>query len=444
MTVNGPQLDRSGDRSPPRRRRYGRVAVLGTLALLGYLATSGADAIAASPTTIVSLTFDDGRASQSAALPILADHGMAGTFYLNSGRIGAGGFLTGSQVNDLAAAGHEIGGHTNLHEDLTVLSPSEASATVCEDRANLMARGFTVTSFADPFGATNASVKDVVEDCGYESARGVGGLVGPSCGQCPTAELLPPRDPWYVATPDSVKSSTTLSTLQASVDEARGNGGGWVPYVFHDVGTGGTLSISTSLFDQFLDWLAVQPDTEVRTVAGALGQPPSEPPPPSPQPLNVVRNPSLEAGGQLPTCFFRAGYGANTYTWTRSSDAHSGSASQRVDIHSHSSGDRKLVPLLDTGQAAGGCAPNVTPGASYNLSVRYKANRAVYLVSYYRSSTGTWLYWETSDGQPSTSSWRTASWTTAPVPRGATAVSFGLALTQVGSLTVDDFSMSAK
>src|SRR3954451_2907960 len=69
-------------RSP---RRYVRVALAVLLAwlLLAALLLS-VSARAASAQTVVSLTFDDGTATQYQADQMLADHGMHGTFYLNS------------------------------------------------------------------------------------------------------------------------------------------------------------------------------------------------------------------------------------------------------------------------------------------------------------------------------------------------------------------------
>jgi peptidoglycan/xylan/chitin deacetylase (PgdA/CDA1 family) len=420
------------------------AVVIALVASLTGIATRSVAATTAGA-TIVSLTFDDGRASQAAAAPLLAAHGMAATFYLNSGRLDAPGYLSGAQASALAAAGHEIGGHTRLHEDLTVLSTAQAQATVCDDRADLIGRGFSVSSFAYPFGAANASVKALIEACGYTSARGVGGLRGEtSCLVCPTVELMPPRDPWYLATPESVKATTTLAAMQHSVTQAHAAGGGWVPFVLHDVGTDGPLSIPTETFSAFLDWLADQPGTQVRTVGSVMGSVVPPPPPPPPPAGNVVLNASLEDGGEVPTCFWRSGYGTNTFTWFRTSEAWTGTSSQRVVMTSRTTGDRKLVPALDEGQAAGGCAPNATPGVTYRLSVAYQASRTVHPVTYHRDATGTWRYWETGPPQAATVAWSMASWTTAPVPVGSTAVSFGLALTDVGHLTVDDHIMEAQ
>src|SRR5687767_4862432 len=72
--------------------------------------------------TVVSLTFDDGQASQLAVKSPLAGHGMKATFYVNSAKVETSDFYTTwAQVAELAAAGNEIGGHGLSHQDLTTL-----------------------------------------------------------------------------------------------------------------------------------------------------------------------------------------------------------------------------------------------------------------------------------------------------------------------------------
>ena len=53
---------------------------------------AGAPAVAAAtPLTIMSLTFDDGNADQLAAEQVLKAHGLVGTFYITTGWIGSSG-----------------------------------------------------------------------------------------------------------------------------------------------------------------------------------------------------------------------------------------------------------------------------------------------------------------------------------------------------------------
>ena len=72
--------------------------------------------------TAVSLTFDDGDASQYGTGSLLAAHHQRGTFYINSGAIDAheAGAMTWAQVGSLAADGNDIGGHTRTHVNMAI------------------------------------------------------------------------------------------------------------------------------------------------------------------------------------------------------------------------------------------------------------------------------------------------------------------------------------
>ena len=56
--------------------------------------------------TVISLTFDDGIETQYQVLPWLASHGMHGTFFINSGKVGSSSYyMTWPQIHDIANAG---------------------------------------------------------------------------------------------------------------------------------------------------------------------------------------------------------------------------------------------------------------------------------------------------------------------------------------------------
>ena len=117
----------------------------------------------------MSLTFDDAQATQYQAKQVLADHDMHGTFFVNSDDVCvtdcAGEWnMTWDQLDALAADGNEIGGHTLAHADLTdgTIPLAERQRQVCEDRANLAARGFDPVSFAYPFGHSDATAEDIM------------------------------------------------------------------------------------------------------------------------------------------------------------------------------------------------------------------------------------------------------------------------------------------
>lgn len=416
---------------------------------VGGTAASGAPATStvtpAGPPVVVSLTWDDGRSSQVGSVALQQQYGFPATYYINSGDIGTSSYnLSKSQLDQIAAAGNEIGGHTQHHEDLTTLSPTAARTAVCGDRTRLVgwygpAAG---KSFAYPFGAVTPAVQALPLDCGYQTARGVGGLRGTtSCLGCPFSETLPPVDPSRLASMSSVSRDTTLAELQNRVLQAESAGGGWLIYTLHDLGvpandpSADPYNIDPAMYSQFLSWLAARSNVQVKTVAAAMAGP-AVPAPPDPS-QNLLQNSSLErddnANG-VADCWQRSGYGINSFAWTRTANAHSGSAAEEVTITSRSSGDRKLV----TQQDSGACAPSVQGGAAYRMGAWYQSTVPVAMVVFYRDPAGVWNYWQTGAVLPATSTWSLATMTPGPLPSNATAVSFGIALTSVGTLRVDD------
>jgi peptidoglycan/xylan/chitin deacetylase (PgdA/CDA1 family) len=275
--------------------RLSRVRIARFIALTG-VAFVVATGLAVSPAkaatnTVVSLTFDDGHASQYSTLSMLSSRGMVGTYYINSAMVGSSSYyMPWSQIHDLANAGNEITGHTLHHTNLTTVSATTARTEVCQDRTNLLNQGFSpVASFAYPEAESNATAEQIVQDCGYSSGRGVGDI---SCGGgCPYAETIPPPNPYRLRTPDGVTTGTTLANLQSYVTDAETHGGGWVILTFHGICDNqctNVNSMSPSIFTAFLDWLGPRAanGTVVRTVGQVMGggsqPPPPPPPPPSP------------------------------------------------------------------------------------------------------------------------------------------------------------------
>jgi peptidoglycan/xylan/chitin deacetylase (PgdA/CDA1 family) len=156
---------------------------------------------------------------------------------------------------------------------------------------------------------------------------------------------------------------------------------------------------------------------------------------------NMLANASLESatGSSTPDCWQLGGTGTNTFTWTRSSTAHAGSWGENVAITAYTNGDRKLV----TSQGANACSPRVNAGGTYNLGGWYQSNQPAHITAYYKNAAGSWAYWTQSPAFAASSGWAHATWTTPAVPAGATAVSFGINLAAVGSLTTDDYTMTS-
>jgi peptidoglycan/xylan/chitin deacetylase (PgdA/CDA1 family) len=436
-----------------RRKLRGRPALSATavacaaafaclLSLLTPTGDHGASAArTSSPRTIVSLTFDDGHASQYSARAMLAAHGMHATFYLNSPRIGSDSYyMTWPQINGLYADGNEIAGHSAHHQVLTELDPSEATRQVCYDRNELLRRGFPVTDFAYPFGAYNGSLEAIVKRCGYNSARTTDSL-GSACAPC--AERLAVKDRY--ATRVVAFGSNPVRTIESKIVKAERAGGGWAQVVFHEVCNAcGPNAISPRGLNSLLDWLRRRSadGTVVKTVRQVVGGPvraavsgPALPAPPNG--INAIRNASLEkdADGDLtPDCFVTDSWGNQTFRWSRTRDAHTGSFAERVDVTRHLSGDNKLMPVQDLGA----CATTVTAGRQYKLTTRYKSSVPVHFVVFSRDGNWTWSFWKSGPALAATSSWAQARWTTPPIPRSLNGLSFGLALAQKGSMIIDD------
>jgi peptidoglycan/xylan/chitin deacetylase (PgdA/CDA1 family) len=407
----------------------------------------GVSHAAISPTT-VSLTFDDSNADQLPAEQTMKAAGLHGTFYTVSGWIGMPSYLTLAQLQQIAADGNEIGGHTINHPDLPTLDPQEQLREVCNDRVNLINWGFQPTSFAYPFADADTN-ETAANQCGYNSARGLGDVRSPaSCRRCVFAETMPPPDPFYLRAPDEVDASWTLSTLQREVTNAQNNGGGWVILTFHHIcsPTGTTacpsdLSITPTVFSQFVTWLAGQSSvgTTVKTVGQVIGGPfkpgvTVNPPAPS----STLQNPSLETTDSstgFPKCWQAGGWGSNTVAWANTSAAHTGTHAENLTITNYSSGDAKLLPTLDQGT----CSPTVVPGNTYGLSVWYKSTAVTQFALYYRTTNGAWFYWTSSPWFAAAANWTQATFTTPAVPAGANGMSFGLALIANGTLTTDDY-----
>jgi peptidoglycan/xylan/chitin deacetylase (PgdA/CDA1 family) len=222
--------------------------------------------------TVISFTFDGTFKSQGQFASILSRRDMAGTFYVNSAYLDYPAYLTVDQLRSIARHRHEIGSASLYGNDLTAMPGEQAKREVCDDRATLAQLGFQVTSFAYPRGAQNASVKAVVQRCGFNSGRRYTGLYGDptSCSSCPAGETLPPTDDFRIRTTPQV---TTLKALQAQVTRVEEAGGGWLPLVFTKVCVcpGEHEAISPRDFDLFVAWVERRPNTKVKTVDQVMG-----------------------------------------------------------------------------------------------------------------------------------------------------------------------------
>jgi VCBS repeat-containing protein len=278
----------------------------------------------------------------------------------------------------------------------------------------------------------------------YESARAVGGV---GCLGCTVAELLQPVNRYYILTTDSVLVDTALAELQNYVIQAELNGGGWVPLVFHAVCDDcSDYSMTAQTLTNFLTWLKARESqgTYVRTVHQVMSG--NYPPPPPPPPLgpNLIINPSLEVLGanNLPDCWQIGDWGSSAGTWTRTTDAYTGGFAEQLWMTAYNNGDRKIMPTMDYGQNAGGCAPAVEAGENYQLGAYYKSTIPSIMVLFYLDANDNWQYLLDGANLPASTDWAKMNYRTGLLPTGAKAVSFGIALQDVGTLITDEYSMA--
>jgi peptidoglycan/xylan/chitin deacetylase (PgdA/CDA1 family) len=258
---------------------------------------------------VVSLTFDDGLKSQYdlAFRRGLQPHHMGGTFYNISGLNNVDPqHMTWSELTALNNGGNEIGGHTVDHINLKTTTDYNTKVyEVCQDRQNLIDHGFYPMSFAYPEGAYDTTAEGIVQGCGYTSGRAAGGIDVAGDGAGPVySEAIPPKDPFATRTVYNAPTGNppnvpplTLSSMQAAVNAAAQNGGGWIQLVFHQIcsqtydpdnysiciSDWGPVELST--LNAFLDWLqnTGQPGgaparTDVETVSQVINGPDTQAP----------------------------------------------------------------------------------------------------------------------------------------------------------------------
>lgn len=164
------------------------------------------------PCRTVVLTFDDGFDDfADVAFPELQSRGWTATLFLPAGKIGgtadwerrAGGpsarrLISWQTAGELAQRGIELGAHGFSHTDLTTLSPEAArqeiagSKSMIEDRA-----GCRVTSFAAPYGRTNAALR---KEIGRHVPLAVGTRLGAARRGSDPYDL-PRIEMWYFRNP---------------------------------------------------------------------------------------------------------------------------------------------------------------------------------------------------------------------------------------------------
>jgi peptidoglycan/xylan/chitin deacetylase (PgdA/CDA1 family) len=127
------------------------------------------------PPRPIVITFDDGNYSvYEYAFPIMEKNGFVGVNYLVVNWVDAEGYLGKSEIDEMYAAGWEVGSHSYSHADLH-LDHNVAFFEMRHSMIDLAALiEQPVRTFAYPFGSFDEYLGDRVGKWGYDAAVGLG------------------------------------------------------------------------------------------------------------------------------------------------------------------------------------------------------------------------------------------------------------------------------
>ncbi|MEU0020350.1 galactose oxidase-like domain-containing protein [Streptomyces rochei] len=162
----------------------------------------------------------------------------------------------------------------------------------------------------------------------------------------------------------------------------------------------------------------------------------------APQPAsaaNLITNPGFETvgTGDMPYCWEKSGWGDNDFTFETVADAHSGTKAMKVELTRRTDGDRKAL-ITESAE----CAPVVTEGKQYDLSLWYRTTTPDASLTLFRhDATAGWQYWTDLKTLDLAADWTRASVRTPEVPAGTDRISWGVSVYGTGSATTDDYTM---
>lgn len=127
------------------------------------------------PPKPIVLTFDDGYADHyENVFPTLKDFGFTGTFFIITGRAdtNAAGYLTWQEIEEMAANGMEIGGHSLDHRFNLAIGSKQAQWREIQPALEAVAQHLpsVVPIFAYPSGSYNNNTLEIMRELNYVAA----------------------------------------------------------------------------------------------------------------------------------------------------------------------------------------------------------------------------------------------------------------------------------
>lgn len=119
----------------------------------------------------LTMSYDDGRIQDRRLVSIFNDHGIRGTFHLNSGRLGEDSRISADEIPELYR-GHEVACHTLTHPTIARCPLPEVAAEVLEDRRALeKITGSPVRGLSYPNGSFTGNIVHMLPACGIRYSR---------------------------------------------------------------------------------------------------------------------------------------------------------------------------------------------------------------------------------------------------------------------------------
>jgi len=185
---------------------------------------------------IISMSMDDGALSHYIhAYRILSEHDLVATCYVPRNVVGSGSAMSWEQLQELQAAGWEIGAHGMTHSIMTTLDAASLTYELATPISEFADHGITITTMAYPGGHYNATV--LAEAKNYYSVTN--GIAQTRMGYTPEMLSLCDR----VILRVGVGAATTTDVMKQWVDLAV-NEKKWVQIFWHDVAEDGTIGES--------------------------------------------------------------------------------------------------------------------------------------------------------------------------------------------------------
>lgn len=209
------------------------------------------DTTATFPNGVVSVTFDDGYASQyTLARPKMDALGYRGTAYMIADVVGTGGVMSLTQLQSLQAySGWEIAGHAYANASHSVGFHALTSVQVNQDfrqlRSWLVSNGFTSDNFAYPLGHFDATTDgvpvDKIASQYWATSRSI--ITEGAVGSFPPA--MPQRVRAKTGISEAGTSVATITAAGGPLDRCKASGS-WYIICLHDI-TAGAGATSTQL-----------------------------------------------------------------------------------------------------------------------------------------------------------------------------------------------------